>query len=153
MTSWTNYAAVRVITGVDTNILIDILEPDPVFGEASRKALRKCLKEGSVVACEVVFAETATAYGDAEEDLVTALDRVGIGFSVMVQEAALAASRHWYAYRLKGGKRQRIAADFLIGGHALIQCDRFLTRDHGFYRSYFGSLKLATPDSRTGEHS
>jgi hypothetical protein len=34
-------------------ILIDILEPDPVFGQASKQALRRCLQEGSVIACEV----------------------------------------------------------------------------------------------------
>ena len=54
-----------MITAVDSNILIDILEPDPVHGPASREALRTCLREGATVACDVVWAEVATAYGDA----------------------------------------------------------------------------------------
>jgi predicted nucleic acid-binding protein len=41
-----------LITAIDTNILIDILEPDPVFGQASKQALRRCLQEGSVIASE-----------------------------------------------------------------------------------------------------
>ena len=50
-----------MITAVDTNILIDILEPDPVHGLRSKEALKKCLREGAVVACDVVWAEVPVA--------------------------------------------------------------------------------------------
>jgi hypothetical protein len=131
-----------VITAVDTNILIDILEPDPVHGMRSKEALKKCLQEGAVVACGVVWAEVATAYGNNPNELVEALRAMRIGFSAMSIEAALGAARSWHTYRRRGGGRDRIAADFLIGGHAAVQCDRLLTRDRGFYRTHFTHLTV-----------
>lgn len=44
-------------------------------------------------------------------------------------------------YRLAGERRTRIVADFLIRAHALAAADRFLTRDRGFYASYFAELR------------
>jgi predicted nucleic acid-binding protein len=134
-----------MITAVDTNILIDILEPDPVNGLRSKEALKKCFREGAVVACDVVWAEVATAYGHNPDDLVEALRAMRIEFSAMSMEAALEAAQSWHAFRKHGGGRDRIAADFLIGGHAAIQAERLLTRDLGFYRKYFKRLAVVSP--------
>ena len=134
-----------MVTAVDTNILIDILEPDPVYGLTSKEALKKCLREGAVVACEVVWAEVAVAYAEAHEALANTLEQMGIQFSAINREAALMAAKCWAEYLKRGGERKRIAADFLIGGHALVQCERLLTRDRGFYRTYFRGLKVISP--------
>ena len=134
-----------MISAVDTNILIDILEPDPAYGPASKDALRRCLLEGSVVACEVVWAEVAVAYGHAGDRAVEALKSMNIQFSAMTLDATLEAAKCWYTYLQKGDNRKRIAADFLIGGHALTHSDRLLTRDKGFYRTYFKKLRIQSP--------
>ena len=131
-----------MITAVDTNVLVDVLEPDPVHGRDSLARLKRAIREGSVVACEVVWAEVATAYGDETQQVIGSLLQAGIGFLPMNQEAALRSAECWRAYRGRGAKGGRIAADFLIGGHALVQCDRLLTRDRGFYRNYFKPLLL-----------
>jgi len=134
-----------VITAVDSSIIIDVLEPDPEHGPASRKALRRCLREGSMVACDVVWAEVATAFGHAQARAIEALREIGIAYSPMTEEAALRAAECWYRFRKRSGGKDRIVADFLIGGHALVQADRLLTRGRGFYRDYFKSLKLVVP--------
>jgi len=134
-----------VITGVDSIVLIDVLEADPTFGEASRSALKRCSREGSIVACDVVWAEISTVYGRELDRLLTALDSVGLGYLPIEKSAALTAARQWRCFRKDGGGRARIAADFLIGGHALEQCDRLLTRDRGFYRRYFKELTVIDP--------
>ncbi len=135
-----------MITAVDTNILIDILEPDPTYGRASGEILKRALREGAVVACEVVWAEVATAYGDKKDDLLRIMDRLNISFSPHTKEASMKAAQQWSLYRQRGGQRNRIAADFLIGGHAMVQCDRLLTRDAGFFRDYFQKVTLLAPD-------
>jgi hypothetical protein len=134
-----------VITAIDTNILIDVFEPDPVFGLASKEALKRCLREGSVIACEVVWAEVMTAYSHKRNEAVEALRRIGVEYSAMTFEASLEAATCWSVFRRKSKVRDRIVADFLVGGHALVQSERLLTRDRGFYRTYFKPLKVVSP--------
>jgi len=60
-------------------------------------------------------------------------------------DAARTAGVAWADYRRRGGSRKRVIADFLIGAHALAYADRLLTRDRGFYRSYFSGLEIFDP--------
>lgn len=135
-----------MITVVDTNILLDVFGADSKFGQASSQLLRRCLREGSVHASEIVWVETATSFSSA--DLFrNAISLLSIEFSPITEETALTAAQSWRKYRQSGGKRERVAADFLIGAHAFVQGDRLLTRDRGFYRKYFKSLEILDPTS------
>jgi predicted nucleic acid-binding protein len=134
-----------VITAVDTNVLIDILEPDPDFGPASRDLLKQCRMEGVIVACGVVWAETFTIYGREIVKVNRAMDRISLEFDPLTRDTATEAARRWFAYREKRRRRDRIAADFLIGAHAFVQCDRLLTRDRGFYGEFFRGLTVLDP--------
>jgi predicted nucleic acid-binding protein len=67
----------------------------------------------------------------------------------MDKSAALVAARQWDRFRRGGGGRDRIVADFLIGGHAQQQCDRLLTRNRGFYRTCFKGLTILDPTPGT----
>lgn len=138
-----------MITAVDTNVLIDIFGADPRFGAASAAALRRCLNEGSVVACDVVWSETRSAF-PSDTAFVSALGALGVAFSAPHESAATAAGVAWKKYRSAGGKKDRVMADFLIGAHAASQCDRLLTRDRSYYSKYFAGLKVVDPGSGTG---
>jgi predicted nucleic acid-binding protein len=130
-----------LITAVDTSVLVDVFGADPRHGAGSAAALRRCLNEGAIVACCVVWAETRAAFA-AEEPFVSAMRALGIGFSALGERAAALAGANWKAYRAAGGKRDRVMADFMIGAHAIVHCDRLLTRDRGYYRKYFDGLAL-----------
>ena len=130
-----------MITAVDTSVLIDVFGNDPAFGHSSAEALRECLRTGTLIACDIVWAETRAVFPD-ERSFASAITTLGVRFSPLTEKSAAHAGSAWKAYRKAGGRRTRLVADFLIGSHALYQADRLLTRDRGYYRSYFAGLKL-----------
>jgi len=135
-----------LITAVDTSVLVDVFEADAEFGPSSARALRSCLAEGALVACDAVWAEVAAHFGKghaASEPMA----KLRVEFSPVEMLSASAAGEGWRAYRKAGGTRERLVADFLIGAHALTQADRLLTRDRGFYRRYFSDLQVLDPSA------
>lgn len=133
-----------MITAVDTNVLLDVFSADPRHGAASRDALRRCWAEGSLIACEVVWAEVAAAFADAAT-ASRALTGLEVAYDPLDRETALSAGLAWQRYRVAGGTRRRILPDLLIGTHASSRAERLLTRDRGFYRSAFQDLVILDP--------
>ena len=133
-----------MITAVDTNVLLDIFTADPRFGVRSRDALRRCRAEGSLVACDIVWAEMAGAFPDPAA-ATEALDALEVAFDPVSQEVALTAGQTWRTHRAGGGTRRRILPDYLIGAHAVAAADRLLTRDRGFYRAAYTELAVLEP--------
>ena len=80
-----------MITAIDTDVLLDVFGADPKFAPASSEALRRCLREGALVASEVVWAETATVFGDAE-GFRDAMNKLSASFSPITEDAAIKAS-------------------------------------------------------------
>jgi len=134
-----------VISAVDTTVILDIVGSS-AYEEQALRALRQAEAEGGLVACEVVWAEVGAAFPRPEEgDRV--LEWLRIGFDAMDRAVARTTGSTWRAYRQAGGPRSRVVADFLIGAHAAVRADRLVTRDRGFFRSYFSDLEILDPTS------
>ncbi|MBW2039159.1 MAG: type II toxin-antitoxin system VapC family toxin [Deltaproteobacteria bacterium] len=130
-----------MITAVDTNILLDVFLPDPQWGEHSLRALEVAYNQGALVMCTIVYAELVPQF-EERSSLDAALQKINCTIETLDRDVAFLAGQRWGLYRKQGGKRERIITDFLIGAHALLRAERFLTRDRGFYRQWFQDLVL-----------
>lgn len=136
-----------MITAIDTNILLDILLPDPRFLSPSSHALEDSAVAGSLVVCDLVYAELCVHF-EKQSECDEFLEDNDIRVEALPRGASFLAGRAWRNYRERGGKRTRILADFLIGAHARLNASRLLSRDRGFYRSMFPDLVLVDPAAK-----
>lgn len=129
---------------LDSSVLFDILIGDPVYAEASEQCIGDALAREDVVVCDAVVAEVQ-AMLDTSVSLMDTLISLGIRYLPTQEAAAMRAGHMNKRFRARGGKRERVVADFLIGAHALLQCDGLITRDEGFFRDYYKGLKVVVP--------
>lgn len=129
-----------MISAVDTSVLLDVFLGDEHHGPRSNEWLRQAYDRGAILICDPVYAELAPAF-DSREALDEALRKISASISPIDTDIAYEAGRRWLRYRQAGGPRKRIVTDFLIGAHALATAETFLTRDRGFYATYFPELK------------
>ena len=129
-----------MITAVDTNVLLDVFRPNPQHGPQSLARLLAAYDGGAILVCDIVYAELVPFFGDRTL-LDAALREVNADLSPIDTSIAYQAGMRWMRYRRAGGPRKRIIADFLIGAHAVAVADAFLTRDRGFYSTYFPELE------------
>jgi predicted nucleic acid-binding protein len=135
---------------VDSNVLIDLIGDTPDLSLSAADALRLALSLGPVVACEVAVAEVVAGLGSSAL-IVDVMEDMGIEFSPLELRAAVRAGEMQRRYRQRRvpppglGHPSRTIPDFLIGAHALLQCQGLITRDAGFFRDYFKGLKVIVP--------
>lgn len=128
----------------DSSVLIDLISGNDDASSAAAEAIREALHAGPLVVCEVALAEICTAFKGGA-DVLQFLEDLGIRFDPMEAKSALRAGEMQRRYRQRGGNRSRTVADFLIGAHAMMQCNALITRDDGFYRDYFKGLRIIVP--------
>ena len=129
-----------MITSVDTNVLFDLFRTDSPHHTQSLRWLRQAYDRGAVIICDLVYAELVPAF-TSRVSLDGALREIGAALSSINSSIAYEAGLRWKLYRESGRPRNRIIIDFLIGAHATSTAHAFLTRDRGFFATYFPDLK------------
>ena len=128
-----------MITAVDTSVLLDVFTRSERHGPRSREGLIAAYDAGAILVSDIVYAELAPAFPN-RSDLDAALLELGANLSPIDSQIAYEAGLRWRRYRAAGGPRNRIIADFLIGAHACATANALLTRDRGFFSTYFPEL-------------
>jgi hypothetical protein len=132
---------------VDTSVLIDVLEADPEFGEASALVLESLLDDGLTV-CPVTYAELAPAFEGSRELQEEFLRGVGASFAEdWTRDDTHAAFEAWYAHvrrRRSGSGSRRPIADILIGSFAS-RFQGLVTRNGHDFRTAFPGLEIRDP--------
>ncbi len=131
---------------VDTNVLLDVLERDPVWAEWSNTQMGIQALGGGLIVNPVVYAELSVDYARIE-DFDAALNALGVVLEDIPREALFLAGKAFRQYRARGGGRPGVLPDFFIGAHAAVLDVPLLTRDAGRYRSYFPTLELIVPEA------
>jgi predicted nucleic acid-binding protein len=133
-------------TLVDTNVLLDIGKEDPRWLDWSARTMADAADTGSLVVNQVVYAELAAGYPTIEA-LDAALRPERFRRENIPWDAAYAAGLAFLAYRRGGGARSAPLPDFFIGAHAAVRGYDLLTRDRGYYRAYFPTLTIVSPEA------
>lgn len=133
-------------TAIDTNVLSAIWSREET-GHDMAEELGKIALEGGLVISAPVYAELL-AHPNATKSFVNAfLEETGITIDFELEkstwiEAADRFARYAARRRKSTGQTpKRLLADFIIGSHALLQADRFMTLDPKRYEQDFRELK------------
>jgi predicted nucleic acid-binding protein len=141
-----------VITALDTNIVVGVLEGDAMLADRLALILDRLAEEGALLITPVVYAEllAAPSRSPALVDAFLAQTPVRVDWSLeeSVWRAAGLAHRAYVQQRQAGDAQvtvRRILADFVIGAHALQRQATLLTWDTSIYQTYFPGLVTVAP--------
>ena len=132
---------------VDTNVLVDVLEDDPLWADWSVQQLRAQSQVHQLFINPVIYAELSLTF-DSVKELDAAIEGIGLKVQEMPRPALFLAGRAFLKYRRGGGTRTNVLADFFIGAHASVLGCGILTRDGRRYRNYFPRVALVAPEER-----
>jgi predicted nucleic acid-binding protein len=134
-------------TAIDSNVLSALWSKESAASDVARK-LGNAKSEGGLAISAAVYAELL-AYPNLPESSVNGfLTETGVAVDFDLPEAVWREAGRRFARYAQRRRRsapegaRRLLADFIIGSHALLQADRFMTLDPKRYARDFPELRL-----------
>jgi len=105
---------------VDTNVILDLVENDPVWADWSQQQLESASLQATLCINPVIYAELSIAF-DAIEELESMLIQGEIHLEPIPREALFLAGKTFVSYRRKKGRK---TGYYLISSSVLMQRSR-----------------------------
>jgi predicted nucleic acid-binding protein len=128
---------------VDSNVILDVVNQDPVWEPWSSAALTQNAGQICLVN-PIIYAELCGNTNSAQE-VDAVLNALNLRYQEIPREALFLAAQAHLAYRRRGGTRSTGLPDFFVGSHAQAAGFPIMTRDRGRYQTYFPSVALIAP--------
>ena len=131
-------------TYVDTNVIIDLLQPGSKHHAWSLGAVEQAKTQGPIIVSDAVYSEFSISM-DTEEHADETLSQfafVRCGYS---NQVLFRAGRAYARYRKNKGSKANVLPDFFIGALADVEKSPLLTRDPDKVRTYFPAVEIITP--------
>ena len=132
---------------VDTCVILDVLERDPVFGVASAETIDRYADDGLLIS-PLTYVELSPAFLGDEARERDFLFEIGVelppGTSESDLSAAHAAWNRLVQRKRTGKAARRPVADVMIGALAEVN-DGLITRNAANFRSLFPKLNIVVP--------
>ena len=129
---------------VDSNVILDLLLDDPVWGDWSEAVLATYSVDGALYINAIVYSEVSVGFTRIEA-LESALVKGGFELLKIPKEALFLAGKIYLEYRKNRGNKNSPLPDFYIGAQAAVLGLDLITRDLSRYRTYFPSVNLIHP--------
>jgi predicted nucleic acid-binding protein len=127
---------------LDSNVVLAMIDGGP--GSPLFEQIERRRADRNVFINEVIFAELSPRFLD-----VTLVMEICEVFALEIEPLTLVechrAGQAFAEYRRRGGERQSILADFLIGAQAEIRGWPLVTRNRKGFASYFPELDIIDP--------
>ncbi|MER9899465.1 type II toxin-antitoxin system VapC family toxin [Mesorhizobium sp. M0130] len=129
-------------TFVDTNVLLDAMDVGAPRHKWAKEQLARA--DQPVVLCDIGYSEFSVSIATLEEANKSirelALDRAPFS-----DESLFRAGKAYAEYKKRGGTKNNVLSDFLIGALAEAEQAPLLTANERDFRSYFPSITLICP--------
>jgi predicted nucleic acid-binding protein len=137
-----------VTTSLDSNIVIALWSKDDALNAEAARALEAASARGALTICSPVYIEVRSFSGRSEDKVDDFLSRAAIRVEWELEESIWReAARAGHAYGVRreshGKLPRRVAADFVIGAHAMVRNYPLLTLDRRGFRAAFPALHFA----------